>query len=73
MLGVSRQWLEFQAFTTLDWVQPLRSTILQASQLDQRGKKKMRMKISPEMTLFPNWQQSRELITAVLARVWGRR
>ena len=40
MLGVSQQWLEFQAFTTLDWVQSLRSTILQASQLDQRGKKK---------------------------------
>lgn len=73
MLGVSWQWLEFQALTTLDWVQSLRSTILQASQLDQRGKKKMRMKISPEMTLFPIWQQSRELITAVLARVWGHR
>lgn len=37
------------------------------------GKKKMRIKISPEMTLFTYWQQSRELITAVLARVWGRR
>lgn len=37
------------------------------------GGGKMRIKISPEMTLFTYWQQSRELITAVLARVWGRR
>lgn len=36
-------------------------------------KKKMRIQISPEMTLFTYWQQSRELITAVLARVCGSR